>query len=53
MWQPSLTTIDQDFEDLGARAFRLLGDLVSAQEVADSVTTPALVVRESTAPPGR
>src|SRR5699024_1664132 len=54
MWQPSLTTIDQDFEDLGARAFRLLGELVSGQEAAeDSVTTPALVVRESTAPPGR
>ena len=54
MWQPSLTTIDQDFEGLGARAFRLLGELVSGQEaVEDSVTTPALVVRESTAPPGR
>src|SRR5699024_2456250 len=53
MWQPSLTTIDQDFEDLGARAFRLLGGLVSAPDVADSVTPPALVVRESTAPPGR
>ena len=54
MWQPSLTTVDQDFEDLGARAFDLLERLVDGEpNVTYSVATPQLVVRESTAPPGR
>src|SRR5699024_4289930 len=51
MWQPSLTTVDQDFEDLGARAFTLLQQLIAGESVTDSVATPELVVRESTAPP--
>lgn len=51
MWQPSLTTIDQDFEDLGARAFELLQSLIAGDPVTDSVSEPDLVVRESTAAP--
>lgn len=52
MWQPALTTVDQDFDDLGARAFELLTRLVAGEaHVASSVATPQLVVRESTAPP--
>ncbi|MBL0888700.1 LacI family DNA-binding transcriptional regulator [Myceligenerans indicum] len=52
MWQPSLTTVDQDFEDLGERAFGLLERLVDGDESAtSSVVVPQLVVRESTAPP--
>jgi DNA-binding LacI/PurR family transcriptional regulator len=44
--------VDQDFEDLGARAFGLLAQVVDGEEgVASSVSTPQLVVRESTAPP--
>lgn len=52
LWRPSLTTVDQDFEDLGARAFGMLSQLIEgAQNVTTSVATPQLVVRESTAPP--
>ncbi len=52
LWRPSLTTVDQDFEDLGARAFELLSRLVDGEaDLAASVATPQLVVRESTAPP--
>jgi hypothetical protein len=52
LWRPSLTTVDQDFEDLGARAFHLLSRLVNGDtNVPTSVATPQLVVRESTAPP--
>lgn len=54
LWRPSLTTVDQDFEDLGARAFDLLQRLVGGEtDLPASVATPQLVVRESTAPPGR
>ncbi|MFI9488527.1 LacI family DNA-binding transcriptional regulator [Promicromonospora sp. NPDC052451] len=52
MWQPSLTTVDQDFEDLGQRAFGLLAGLIDGDnEVTSSVVVPQLVVRESTASP--
>lgn len=52
LWRPSLTTVDQDFEDLGARAFDLLSRLVDGEtDLTGSVATPQLVVRESTAPP--
>ncbi|WP_433515151.1 LacI family DNA-binding transcriptional regulator [Nonomuraea sp. CA-143628] len=52
MWQPSLTTVDQDFEDLGERAFTILEQLVDGDMTAtSSVVVPQLVVRESTAPP--
>lgn len=54
LWRPSLTTIDQDFEDLGSRAFHLLSKLLDGEtDLETSVATPQLVVRESTAPPRR
>lgn len=52
LWRPSLTTVEQDFEDLGARAFHLLSRLIDGEtNVPTSVATPQLIVRESTAPP--
>jgi DNA-binding LacI/PurR family transcriptional regulator len=52
LWRPSLTTVDQDFEDLGARAFELLSQVIDGDPAAaSSVKAPQLVVRESTAPP--
>ncbi|MDW5330259.1 LacI family DNA-binding transcriptional regulator [Plantactinospora sp. KLBMP9567] len=52
MWRPSLTTVDQDFEDLGERAFGLLERLIDGDgDTTSSVVVPQLVVRESTAAP--
>lgn len=54
-YQPPLTTISQDFHQLGARAMEALLQLVNHQNkpaMARSVT-PKLVVRASTAPPRR
>ncbi|WP_156760448.1 LacI family DNA-binding transcriptional regulator [Microbacterium karelineae] len=52
MWRPSLTTVAQDFEDLGARAFGLMERLIDGERsVGSSVAVPQLVIRESTAPP--
>ena len=54
LWRPALTTVDQDFEDLGARAFALLARLIAGEaRVHTSVVVPQLVVRESTAAPPR
>lgn len=54
LWRPSLTTVDQDFEDLGSRAFDLLSRLIDGDDgPLVSVVAPQLVVRESTAPPRR
>jgi DNA-binding LacI/PurR family transcriptional regulator len=52
MWTPSLTTVVQDFDHLGRRAFAQLEALMrtgSAPRVWRE--TPRLVIRESTAPP--
>ena len=52
LWRPALTTVDQDFEDLGARAFGLLLRQTEGEtDLPASVATPELVIRESTAPP--
>jgi DNA-binding LacI/PurR family transcriptional regulator len=52
LWRPSLTTVEQDFEDLGARAFNLLSRRLQGEaDLQSSVVKPQLVVRESTAPP--
>lgn len=52
MWNPSLTSVRQDFRDLGERAFALLTRVVDGdQGLESSVMVPRLVVRESTAPP--
>lgn len=54
LWRPSLTTVEQDFEDLGARAYRLLSKRLQGEsDLRSSVVRPQLVVRESTAPPRR
>jgi DNA-binding LacI/PurR family transcriptional regulator len=51
---PPLTTVDQGFEQLGARCIRmLLADMDHGPSGAASVITPKLVVRASTAPPVR
>ena len=52
MWSPALTTVNQDFAGLGARAYGLLEGLISGQKVRKfSSEMPTLVIRESTAPP--
>ncbi|WP_022877910.1 LacI family DNA-binding transcriptional regulator [Microbacterium sp. B19] len=54
MWNPSLTTVQQDFVDLGRRTFGLLEQwLASGERAQDSAVTPSLVVRESSASPLR
>lgn len=48
---PPLTTVRQDFRELGRRAVDLLLGTLSNQEPEPRVITPELVVRQSTAPP--
>lgn len=49
---PALTTVRQDFADLGRRSFALLGGLLdTGEEAKTSSTAPTLVVRESCGPP--
>jgi LacI family transcriptional regulator len=51
---PALTTVRQDFDELGRRGLRLLVDLMDAAPVRDERRArilPTLVLRESTAPP--
>lgn len=48
MWRPALTTVRQDFKDLGARAFGLLASSVETGLPPQSSTVkPQLVLRES------
>ncbi|MEU0091977.1 substrate-binding domain-containing protein [Kribbella sp. NPDC006257] len=50
MLRPALTTVRQDFNDLGARSFDALARLLAGdREIPTSVATPSLVIRESTA----
>lgn len=52
MWMPALTTVGQDFVDLGRRSFGLLREwLETGERPRDSVGTPTLVIRESASPP--
>ncbi|HEX6355820.1 LacI family DNA-binding transcriptional regulator [Actinophytocola sp.] len=49
---PALTTVRQDFADLGRRSFALLGGLLDTGEAEKtSSTAPSLVIRESSGPP--
>ncbi|TCO49954.1 DNA-binding LacI/PurR family transcriptional regulator [Kribbella antiqua] len=51
MLRPALTTVRQDFHDLGARSFDALARLLAGvREVPTSVATPSLVIRDSTGP---
>lgn len=50
MWRPALTTVRQDFQDLGARAFSLLASSIETGEAPPSSTVkPELIIRNSTA----
>lgn len=52
MWTPALTTVRQDFVDLGRRTFALLGTwMEQGRPPEDSAVTPELVVRESAGAP--
>jgi DNA-binding LacI/PurR family transcriptional regulator len=53
MWVPALTTVAQDFADLGRRAFGLLEAWIrTGNRPTDSAVLPTLVERESSAPIG-
>ena len=55
-WSPPLTTANQDFDDLGARAFASLRRVLEPEapvSAAAAVATPRLVVRGSAGPVGR
>jgi DNA-binding LacI/PurR family transcriptional regulator len=51
VFSPPMTTIAIDPEELGARAFELLAELMDGGSPADVVLPVSLVVRGSTAPP--
>lgn len=52
MWSPALSTVRQDFADLGHRTFALLQQWIdTGVRPRDSVGKPEIIVRESTAPP--
>ena len=49
---PALTTVAQDFAELGRQSFALLQNAITGSVGRTTVSVPArLVVRESTAPP--
>ncbi len=51
-FQPPLTTVRQDFTEIGRRAMaRLVSALGGEDAPADALILPELIVRESTAPP--
>ena len=54
-FMPPLTTIRQDFDEMGSRGVRLLLEMVESGEVLPgaSPVAPELIVRASTAPPAR
>ncbi|MEM6431120.1 MAG: substrate-binding domain-containing protein, partial [Deinococcota bacterium] len=53
-YEPPLTTISQQFDELGEQSSALLLELMTAKPVAkQAVLAPKLVVRSSTAPPRR
>jgi DNA-binding LacI/PurR family transcriptional regulator len=52
IWRPSLTTVAQDFDDLGRRAFVLLQHQIDGdRDPRASSALPAIVTRSSAAPP--
>ncbi|SMH49040.1 transcriptional regulator, LacI family [Rathayibacter oskolensis] len=52
MWSPALSTVRQDFSDLGRRTFALLQEWIeTGVRPRDSIATAEIVIRESTAPP--
>ena len=53
-FQPPLTTVRQDFIEMGRRSLRLLLRTIESGRRSDegSLVPPELIVRRSTAPPG-
>jgi DNA-binding LacI/PurR family transcriptional regulator len=52
IWSPPLTTVNQDFAGLGSRAYGLLEAVIGGGKPKKfSSERPAVVIRESTAPP--
>lgn len=50
---PPLTTVRQDFAELGRRCVRmLLAEIEDSEPSVDTAVEPRLIVRQSTAPPG-
>lgn len=53
LWTPAITTVDQNFVELGKRAFGLLRTAMAGESGPKfSSALPELVIRESAAPPG-
>ncbi|WP_211266947.1 LacI family DNA-binding transcriptional regulator [Nonomuraea candida] len=53
-WTPALTTVRMDFAGLGRACFHAaVAELTGGEQPAPALTPPALVLRESTAPPPR
>lgn len=54
MWLPALSTVAQDFTDLGRRTFELLEQWIeTGTPPGDSAVSPRLVIRESAGAPPR
>lgn len=54
LWSPSLTTVRQDFAELGRRGLRLLMAHIGGDEARRfSSERPQVVLRQSSGPPGR
>lgn len=49
-YQPALTTIREDYDEVGCRAIGLLLDLVKVEQPSSVLISPELVIRESTGP---
>lgn len=52
IWRPAISTVSQDFDDLGRRAFVLLEQQIEGEPgPVSSKVLPQLLIRESAAPP--
>ena len=51
MWSPAITTVDQDFADLGRRGFEILMGVMRDGKPRYSSERPQLIIRESAAAP--
>ncbi|WP_129663907.1 LacI family DNA-binding transcriptional regulator [Phytoactinopolyspora endophytica] len=52
LWAPALTTVEQDFAELGQRSFNLVAALIEGRSSPmTSARQPRLVIRESAGPP--
>ena len=53
IWLPPLTTVNQNFADLGARACEVLHELIAGENVQTVTSTahPTVIIRDSAAAP--